>query len=450
MPFLIEQAMQPNGYMGYTYELSPGETTESAGELLIANADVPFTFLGKVGDRKNDVTPKWIAPTLSKNNNTGEVAAIASINGMRCIIKFIDADHFRIEFSGVSDAQADADQLAGASYAPAPGMDSTPFDDFNDMSMGYDAPDDFADAPIMDGEMPIYPTDDFADDGLGGIEFDPADMSAYNELVDNPNLSPFPPAGGAAEIKTGEWLLTLILLAVPIVNLVVLIMWLVSKKTNPTKKNFLKAYVVMLVIGILLSCAATVATISLGLFSLAPSTDTSTTPSDTNSALIADFDSNAENGGTLIGDGDETNEENAGGALGEGGTNANGDIPAVVDTETVNNDSENLRIDAVTKTQDLSGNDIAIVTMTVKNTSKEDKTPQALVNPTARQGDNTVLERTFNGQDGYAPGKWTEKLSPGAAGTFQIAYILQGDEPFHLVVNSKDTGEQWAEHIEAL
>lgn len=51
----------------------------------------------------------------------------------------------------------------------------------------------------------------------------------------------------------GDWMLTLLLLYLPIVNIVMLIIWSVDSKTNTTKKHFAWATLIFMGIGIVLS-----------------------------------------------------------------------------------------------------------------------------------------------------------------------------------------------------
>jgi hypothetical protein len=57
-------------------------------------------------------------------------------------------------------------------------------------------------------------------------------------------------------ISIGNWILTFILLAIPLVNLIMLIVWAVGSSTHPSKKTFAQAYFVMLLIFICIAVAA--------------------------------------------------------------------------------------------------------------------------------------------------------------------------------------------------
>ena len=56
-------------------------------------------------------------------------------------------------------------------------------------------------------------------------------------------------------ISIGNWILTFILLAIPLVNLIMLIVWAVGSSTHPSKKTFAQAYFVLLGIVICVAVA---------------------------------------------------------------------------------------------------------------------------------------------------------------------------------------------------
>jgi hypothetical protein len=47
-------------------------------------------------------------------------------------------------------------------------------------------------------------------------------------------------------ITIGNWLVTLILLVIPLVNIIMLIVWAASGSTHPSKKTFAQAYLVLI------------------------------------------------------------------------------------------------------------------------------------------------------------------------------------------------------------
>ncbi len=46
-------------------------------------------------------------------------------------------------------------------------------------------------------------------------------------------------------LTIGNWILTLIILAVPLVNIIMLIVWAASGATHPSKKSFAQAYLIL-------------------------------------------------------------------------------------------------------------------------------------------------------------------------------------------------------------
>lgn len=56
----------------------------------------------------------------------------------------------------------------------------------------------------------------------------------------------------APVMSLGEWLITLIITAIPLVGFIMLFVWGFGSGTNPTKANFAKATLIMMVIGVVL------------------------------------------------------------------------------------------------------------------------------------------------------------------------------------------------------
>lgn len=49
-------------------------------------------------------------------------------------------------------------------------------------------------------------------------------------------------------VTVGDWIITMIIAAIPIVNIVMLFVWAFSAGTNPSKANWAKAYLVFIAI----------------------------------------------------------------------------------------------------------------------------------------------------------------------------------------------------------
>jgi hypothetical protein len=56
----------------------------------------------------------------------------------------------------------------------------------------------------------------------------------------------------APVMSLGDWLITFIVLAIPLVNIVMLFVWGFSSSANPNKANFCKAYLILALVGIVL------------------------------------------------------------------------------------------------------------------------------------------------------------------------------------------------------
>ncbi|HEX5961331.1 MAG TPA: hypothetical protein VFY97_08830 [Rhodanobacteraceae bacterium] len=52
----------------------------------------------------------------------------------------------------------------------------------------------------------------------------------------------------SSPVSLGDWVLTLIILCIPLVNLVMLFVWGFSAGTHPSKQNFCRAYLILLAI----------------------------------------------------------------------------------------------------------------------------------------------------------------------------------------------------------
>ena len=57
----------------------------------------------------------------------------------------------------------------------------------------------------------------------------------------------------AEEVTLGDWMITILLSAIPVVNLVMLFLWAFGSTTNPSKANWAKATLIWMVIGIVLA-----------------------------------------------------------------------------------------------------------------------------------------------------------------------------------------------------
>ncbi|MDI3536108.1 MAG: hypothetical protein PWP16_800 [Eubacteriaceae bacterium] len=77
--------------------------------------------------------------------------------------------------------------------------------------------------------------------------------SASGDSTNDSNLSPTAKDKTAPVLSLGDWMLTLLLLIIPIVNLVMLIIWSADSSTNPNKRHFAQAQLIYMGIGIVLA-----------------------------------------------------------------------------------------------------------------------------------------------------------------------------------------------------
>ncbi|MEW9702784.1 hypothetical protein [Paenibacillus sp. SI8] len=62
----------------------------------------------------------------------------------------------------------------------------------------------------------------------------------------------YQPQQQSAIISVKDWMLTILLLAIPVVNLVMLFVWAFGGGTNPSKANYAKAALIWALIGIVI------------------------------------------------------------------------------------------------------------------------------------------------------------------------------------------------------
>jgi hypothetical protein len=56
----------------------------------------------------------------------------------------------------------------------------------------------------------------------------------------------------APVMSLGDWIITFIVLLIPLVNIIMVFVWGFSKTTNPNKANFCKAYLILMLISVVL------------------------------------------------------------------------------------------------------------------------------------------------------------------------------------------------------
>lgn len=67
-------------------------------------------------------------------------------------------------------------------------------------------------------------------------------------------------------LTVGDWVITLIILSIPVVNLIFLLYWALSSNSNVNRKNLCIAYLILMAIFILIALVFGVIAVVLGLF----------------------------------------------------------------------------------------------------------------------------------------------------------------------------------------
>lgn len=80
--------------------------------------------------------------------------------------------------------------------------------------------------------------------------------------MDNQNYNQYQPTNYEEPVSVLNWIGTMIVTCIPVVNIIMLIIWAVSHK-NQTKKNWAIAQIVIIVIGIVLSFVFSAAVVSM-------------------------------------------------------------------------------------------------------------------------------------------------------------------------------------------
>jgi hypothetical protein len=102
-------------------------------------------------------------------------------------------------------------------------------------------------------------TDEIISDGVAADEVGTTEIIAAESIVSDPSPAQAAPQKPSAVDKTeevmtlGDWMLTLLLTYIPIVNIIMLIIWSVDASTNVNKKHFAWASLIFMGIGIVLS-----------------------------------------------------------------------------------------------------------------------------------------------------------------------------------------------------
>lgn len=89
-------------------------------------------------------------------------------------------------------------------------------------------------------------------------------QNTYAPQPPRPQYNTYQPPDLNAPMRVGEYIVSFILIAIPIVNLIMLLVWTFGSTTNINKKNFAKAVLILTLIGIGLWIIIAIITAALG------------------------------------------------------------------------------------------------------------------------------------------------------------------------------------------
>jgi hypothetical protein len=80
----------------------------------------------------------------------------------------------------------------------------------------------------------------------------PVQQQTFYQQPSQPIYNAAPAAVGAKVMSIGSYILTFILTGIPLVGFILLLVWSFGSDVNPNKKNFCRAVLIMMVVGIIL------------------------------------------------------------------------------------------------------------------------------------------------------------------------------------------------------
>lgn len=405
------------GKTAYIYDISADDVTSLVTQMS-STADAPIAFMGRMNGITEPIDELIHVETLLSAG--GQVAAQTSSGGVPVNVQFSGDQMVIIPSDG---EQSTADMFASAGdFAYADESDFDPFASASD----FPVPD-----PRGRSQQLANRYGDSEDDY--GYE-DEATYGASESTASG--------AAPADVVKVSDWLLTLILLMLPVVNIVMIIVWLVSKKTNPSKKNYLKVQIVFMLVGALLSAFTVVAAMQMGVVGAlvgnqpqAAQIENMNTASNSNLERRSDNANENSNANVLSNINENSNE------------NANSGEPAATIPEDPTQLGELsqqtsgvLAVDTVTRAVGPANRSVAVVTLTLNNTTDAEAPASALIDITGHQGQN-ALEPNFEPIDGFNPDTFNMPIRPHESGTFQICYFLVDDQDLKIDASMKATHE---------
>ena len=73
-------------------------------------------------------------------------------------------------------------------------------------------------------------------------DFDDEDNVLIDEELDDPDAPMY------SRVSFGKWMIVLLILAIPVVNVVMLLVWALGSRTNPSLSNFSRAFLIYFIL----------------------------------------------------------------------------------------------------------------------------------------------------------------------------------------------------------
>lgn len=473
MPTLIDTNAN-NGKKYYTYDISD-VGAENLALTLEDHADQHFDFQGRLRGETRTVPPKFIEKTL---NRGGQVAAKASCGEVPILIRFISPTQITIIpkggeryvsdiFMGVTDVD-DYDEDNDTPPSPQDPMmtnsdhnrpypddyDKTSYNDFDDI----DDMNNFAQNPrqrtsnIPDAYIQQQQQQNPTYNPYASSQSWRGNNAPYDDYSDqNDSFSSHQGSQNQTIVSKGEWLITIILMLIPIVNVIYAIISLVSNKTKESKKNYILIQLIVTLIMALLSSITLInftKSTGIDLRQLTSISPAMTAPDSQNANRSNQSDNGSPNENANPGSqqqsplvNEESNNEDPSNETVTKPTSTNANNNAPQPFGTVGSINVQVSVDNISFATDESSSKIVIATLTMINSGTDAISPEDALNITGYQGQNK-LEENMTAQSGYNPDKLSQNVEPGSQSTFQVSYFLIDSQSFRITVLNKETNAQ--------
>lgn len=419
MPVYKRSGRNKKGTLFFVYDIT-GDSIGELAERMSMNADQPIEYRGRYNDGQLKISAFQVEELI---NGGGQVACQTSVDGVSCIARILEP--YEITVIPSDGNKSTADYLVGAN-------DDDDFDDYDD---GDDFEDEYDDEYSHNMDR-----DDYRDVRQQEKHVDPRVNGMPSHIS---QMDPDMAEQTEKKIGVGEWFLTLILLMVPVVNIVFIIILLANKKTNKTKKSFIIADLILMVIQIALASLI----VLLGGASTLQAIITGQAQNSQNQQSQVQQNSNQQEQQSSDQIGTSSSSTNVNGVSSEtmnaangGSSQSDGSMSVVQfgDSSSSGTSRFTAALDNIAIVDKANGGKVAIVTITVANGSNDSITPAGVLDVTGHQG-NINLTPYMEAQDSFKPETFTSSIAPSSSGTFQVGYELSNDDKFRIMVLDKNT-----------